>query len=113
MKATCHSPIKQPQNGWSKSGSSEITWTFKGVYDDHGQCVVVVEAASQRDAANSKPDGTTGVFPSGKDGAFCELTLDTGDLNTWSVRVATPKDAGHGKGVVFQGGTGFIGKSAA
>ncbi|MBS1569749.1 MAG: hypothetical protein JST45_09935 [Bacteroidetes bacterium] len=109
VKVTCHSPLQQPKGGCSSSGSSEITWKFMGVYLDHGSCVVVAEAGAARDAANCKVDGGEGVFPGGAGGRYCELTLDTGNMDNWSVKVATDKDKARGKGIVFQAGAGLAG----
>lgn len=107
VKSACHAPLQQPAGGCSQSGSSEIKWGFKGVYTAHGQCVVVVEAGARRDAKNCTVDDDGGIFPGGTDGSFCELTLQTGDLDNWAVKVATDKDKLKGKHVVFQAGSGL------
>lgn len=113
VQRTSHSPLRQPNNGCNSSGSSEVTWSFKGVYLDQGQCVVVVEAGASRDAGTCKVDGGGGIFPGGSSGVFCELTLSSGNLDNWTVKVATDKDRKGGKGVVFQAGSGFTNGSGA
>ncbi len=109
VNRTCHSPLQQPAGGVSSSGKSEIKWVFKGVYLAKGQCVVVVEASTLRDAGSCRVDGSGGVFPDGPDGSYCELFLQSGDMNKWAVKVATEQDRKRGEGIVFQAGSGLIG----
>ena len=108
VTARCHSPLHQPRFGVSSSGSSDIPWNFKGTYFNGRNCVVVVEAGKERNASACSVNaaGTGGVFPEKLDGTFCELILDHGDLDNWTVAVATETDVTAKKERIFQGGTG-------
>lgn len=106
---------QQPNNGVKTSGSSSgNTFTFKGVYSDGNRnCVVVLQATNNCASVgtpvppNSGVNGTKdgGIFPSGSTGTWLTLTTGSGDLNNWTVRARTDKDAA-GTGVTFSGGTG-------
>ncbi len=108
VTAYCHSPLHQPRNGVSSSGTSEIKWTFKGTYSANDQCHVVIQAEKGRNGRGSNVNSAKsgGVFPEGQDGTYCELTLEENDLDNWTVSVATDKDVSAEKEVIFRGGTG-------
>ena len=112
VTAKCHAPLQQPKEGVTSAGKSEISWKFVGVYLANNQCVVVVQAGKSRDGKGSKVNkaGSGGAFPEGKDGLFCELTLDHGNLDLWTVSVATDKDVVVGDDMILRGGTGMIGR---
>ncbi len=108
VTAYCHSPLNQPKGGVISSGSSEIKWAVKGTYLANNHCVVVVEAESARDGKGSRVNSAAsgGIFPEGKEGVFCEITLEADDPDNWKLAVATGKDQVANKELIFQGGTG-------
>lgn len=108
VTARCHSPLHQPRGGVTSTGTSEIPWNFKGTYFNGRNCVVVIEAGKDRSAKACSVNhaSTGGVFPEKTDGTSCELTLDHGDLDNWTVAVATDGDVTAKKERIFQGGTG-------
>ena len=110
--AHCHSPLNQPKDGVKSAGSSEIKWTFKGSYLANNQCVLVLQAEKPRGRAASrvKSGGSGGVFPTGADGCFCELTIEGNDQDNWSMSVGTERDAAENKDFIFTGGTGAAGE---
>lgn len=112
VTAKCHDKLHQPKDGVTSDGKSEISWKFKGVYLANNQCVVVVQAEKSRDAKGSKVNkaGSGGVFPEGKDGEFCEITLDHGNLDFWTVSMATDKDVVAGEEIIMRAGTGMSGR---
>ena len=108
VTARCNSLLHQPRNGCHSTGNSSIKWTFKDTYLDKGNCVVVVEADEVRDGRTCRVDPTYdgGIFPAGTTGNFCELRLESGDMDVWTVSVQTDKDVPEKEDVVFQAGSG-------
>ena len=107
----CHSPLNHPKEEVRTAGNSEIKWTFKGTYLADNQCVLVLQAEKLRGRAASrvKSGGSGGVFPTGKDGCYCELTIEGNDQDNWSMSVGTERDAAESKDFIFTAGTGAAG----
>lgn len=112
IQATEPGGITAPNKTVYSVGTSSVGYVFTGVIRNQlSQCIAVFQAGTQMSRSlsqvNTQRDGV--VFISGSDGNWCLVTIDTTDLNDWTVRLRTDKDKA-GTGTTFVAGTGGGGR---